>query len=295
MRESLDNGPEKVSRRIDCACYPAPTSRMIAVFEPRKLHRIAKATGGNVSEIIWVLAIIIAIGAGFLGLLALFYLLGIAAKATARVAGISFGSLAVLVIQTVTDIRFLSLLVVIFTMLTSYERGGWIWISFSLSISLFLMSAAYITFFLLELVGKDIFERFEHAARSEDEKRFWSDLSQTVFLNVGFLGIFYIFFSFFAVSYNSVFAAAHANMLSPFIIFDYPRSGPLTYSDFMMFSLQTAVEVVPFDLAKKLGIRWTRIQVNDNAYIFNAFVFVFKCLFLSAIGSFIGGAIKRVR
>src|SRR5580704_12143016 len=99
------------------------------------------------NAVVWVIAIVLTIFAGMAGLAALLYLLRIALVALRRVSGLAIVSLVSLIVFTAIDIRFLSLVVIIFTMLADHNGGGWPWIAFLLSLSLFFIASSYLVIF----------------------------------------------------------------------------------------------------------------------------------------------------
>jgi hypothetical protein len=239
------------------------------------------------NEVLWIFAVILTIATGIIGIGALIYVFGLAAGAAATAFGFIIGSFLMLVITTVADIRFISLVAIIFTMLADQYEGGWAWIALITSFSLFLMSAAYLLMFLTELFFLDE-SVLEMLAPDEQKKKFLSQLSTQITLNLGFLGIIYIFFSFFATSYNYFLVSSNSKWLTN--VFTGPQD--VVYSDFLRFSLQTILDSLPFDFSTKFNISVSPIGVEQNAYAFKAYILIFQCLFYSAIVSLFGWITK---
>lgn len=244
---------------------------------------------GSMSEFIWILAIVIAIGAGLVGLTALFFILSSFVSATANILGFFIGAFLQLIISTLLDIRFLALFVIIFTILAGYEGDSWRWLSFSSSVSLFFVAASYILMFVLKLFNVSI---FSNLGKDERERQFWMQLENSIFLNIGFLGIVYIVFAFCAVSYNYFLLST---MIPPAV--DWVFSGPsdVVFRDFATYTFQTIIESLPGNVERRFGISVSRVTARQDAYVFNAFVSVFQLLFYAATASLIGAIWKSGR
>jgi len=237
---------------------------------------------------LWLLAILLSIVAGIAGLFFLFFILSLVVKAAANAAEFSNAALLQLILTTILDIRFLALVDIIFTIMAGYEGGGWQWLGLILSFSLFLMSASYIVIFLLELIDYSIFSKLETVEKlSDDDKKFWEAMMKIVHINIGFLGILYIFLAFYFVSYN-YFLISYKSL---YYVFTGPRT--VTSGDFAMYAFQTVINAIPFDFSKKFNLdSLANIRVRDDAYLFNAFVMSFQALFYGAFAEFVWWFIK---
>ncbi len=237
---------------------------------------------------LWSIAIFLTIVAGLIGIIVLFRLLSSVVSTVLSVVGFVIGSFFQLIISTVVDIRFLSLVATIFLVMANYERGNWLWLSFILASSLFVISASYIVIFLLNIFDIKL---FSNLGSNERDKAFWSSIAHSIFLNIGFLGIFYIVLSFSLVSY-SYFLLSTFNHDLPWVFI-----GPagVSYHDFVSYTGQTALEAIPLGAARKLGIAISKIDVRADAYTFNAFVMVFQVLLYTAVFSFVGAIRKAAR
>lgn len=237
---------------------------------------------------LWSLAILLAIGAGLIGILVLFRILSSTLSASFTVVGYIIKSFVQLIFSTLVDIRILALIAIIFTMMANYERGKWLWPSFAMASSLFVIAASYVIIFFLDAVDRGLFVRADSESRDGE---FWAALKHLIFLNIGFLGIFYIILSFSLVSYSYFLLSTYDHEL-PWVF-----AGPacVSFSDFASYTGQTALEAIPLGAAKKLGISISTIEIRKDAYTFNAFVLIFQILLYSAVLSFIAAILKLRR
>lgn len=234
----------------------------------------------------WYAGVAVAICAGLAAIMALIYLIAIAIRVASRLVGFSVGSILSLLFSTVLDIRFLSLVVVIFAMLAGYEGGRWSYVALALSTSLFIMATAYVVMFWLDLFDRSFLDKF---GRTPQEKQFWGAVGDGIYLNIGFLGVVYIVLAYCATSYSYFLASVHARSTLDNV---FMSRGPVTFGDFFSYTMQTTLEALPFDLKDKFDIQLSKVSVRRDAYMWKAFTVWFQLLFYSAFASLVAGIVK---
>lgn len=192
-------------------------------------------------------------------------LMGVATMAAGTVLTFALG----VVIGVLTDLRIVTLLTVIFAILSWYEpfdRTTWVWSGLSCAIYMFVLSSVFILmFFRLKLSG-----------RISDNPVLQRHFETSLKTGIGIWGVAGLIFAFSFVTFFAPLA------LKGWPFTDGARAF-MPYVEALWFSLQQLAEAMPFAIAERFGIDLSQRRVPSNEYWAQAFIVAYQALLWFAV------------